>query len=115
MISGFGVLVSGFAQAGYYHHHAERTFSVAITNITKGVSFTPFLVASHDYSLDLFSLGKPSSEELAIIAEGGNTSPLNNVLTASNNVYARNGSSGLMMPEQSVIVEVQTTRRVAAD
>lgn len=53
-----------------------KQYEVSITNITRGQTFTPQFVATHDSSVSLFSFGKPASTSLEILAESGDTAPL---------------------------------------
>ena len=57
-------------------------YEVTITNITRGAFFTPILVASHRLGVNLFALGQPASDELAVLAEGGDIVPLEPGLAA---------------------------------
>jgi len=81
-------------------------YEVTITNVTRGSFFTPILVASHRSGVELFTLGQPASPELAILAEGGDTAPLEEVLRANNRVIDVANSGGLLEPGQSVSVRV---------
>ena len=57
---------------------AERplAYQVTITNITKGQSFTPTIVAVHDQSVSVFQTGSQASLPLEILAEAGSTGAL---------------------------------------
>lgn len=57
---------------------SERTavYEVAITNMTKGQTFTPQLVVTHTTAVSLFALGEPASEALSVLAEDGSPAPL---------------------------------------
>jgi hypothetical protein len=50
--------------------------SVKITNLTKGISFTPILVSAHNDASKTFTLGAAASSEIKIMAEGGDISGL---------------------------------------
>ena len=50
-----------------------RPFSVTITNLTKGQTFTPPIVVSHKAGFQVFEAGTPASVELEAIAEGGDS------------------------------------------
>ena len=52
-----------------------RTYAVSITNLTRGVSFTPIMVATHQEGIRLYNVGEPPSDALAAMAEGGDTGP----------------------------------------
>ena len=54
----------------------EASYAVTITNLTPGQTFTPQLLVTHPAAIALFEIGAAASEELAILAEGGNTIPL---------------------------------------
>lgn len=51
-------------------------YEVEITNLTRGIHFTPVLVTAHPSGLHLFQSGQASSSELQAMAEGGDTSGL---------------------------------------
>lgn len=84
------------------------SFEVTITNLTRGQSFTPILVASHRAGVKLFELGQPASPELAVLAEDGDVAPLAALLTSSPNVLAVADSGALLAPGASVTVSVET-------
>ena len=55
-------------------------YEVSVTNITKGQTFTPILVAGHTKAESLFTLGAPASKALSILAEAGDTGPMTEAL-----------------------------------
>ena len=77
---------------------AGDTYQVSITNVTRGVSFTPILAITHKAGSPLFTLGAPASSELAAIAEGGATGPFKDALFASGIAMDAASSSGLLAP-----------------
>jgi hypothetical protein len=81
-------------------------YEVTITNITRGQTFTPFLVVSHAPSIRLFTLGEPASMELATLAESGNIAPLQEKLLDMFEVGDTESSGGLLLPGESVSVVV---------
>lgn len=85
-------------------------FEVSITNISKGVAFTPFIAATHTNALSFFELGAPASVEIAQIAEGGNIAPLQEVLASSSAVYGSTSTAGLLMPGETVTLAVDAPR-----
>jgi len=93
-------------------HYGGRNFEVTITNLTRGQSFTPILVASHRGTVDLFTLGEPASDSLTALAEGGNTAPLATELEANPRVMEVANSGGLLGPGESVSVVVAGGRGV---
>ena len=62
-----------FGQAG-------PRYAVVVTNMTRGQSFTPILVATHTQAVRLFVPGTAASPELRDLAEEGNTDPLTTLL-----------------------------------
>ncbi len=88
----------------------EKTYEITVTNITKGISFTPFIAASHTRGVDVFEVGELASKELAAIAEGGDIGPLMEVLLASKKVSDVQATleNGLLAPGASVSFEVDT-------
>jgi len=86
---------------------AEKEYAVTITNLTRGQSFTPILVVSHEPGVTLFTVGSPASEELATLAESGNIGPLQTLLNESPAVNATEASEGLLAPGQSTTVTVK--------
>ncbi|MCF6225564.1 MAG: spondin domain-containing protein [Xanthomonadales bacterium] len=99
-----GLLLSSMAWAG---DTGTRTYEVTVTNLSKGVSFTPLLGVIHNRNIALFELGQPSSDELADLAEGGNTAPLQMMLDNSSSVYATTTTSGLLGPGESVSFTIE--------
>ena len=93
----------GVAQAESAYPHK---YSVTITNITKGVSITPFIAAAHKNNMRVFHIGETASEEIVAIAEGGNIAPLQEKLSASKKVFDIASSEGLLGPGESVTLEL---------
>jgi hypothetical protein len=89
-------------------------FEVTVTNLTRGQTFTPVLVASHREGVTLFTLGAPASSQLATLAEEGNTAPLATLLLADPRVrdVADSGPppGGFVAPGQSKTVLVDAGR-----
>lgn len=86
-------------------------FEVTVTNLTRGQSFTPILVATHEPSVRLFEVGEAASEELATLAEGGDIGPLEQSLLDTGKVSdtANSGGllpDGLLEPGESVTITV---------
>lgn len=87
-------------------------FAVTVTNLTRGQTFTPVLVASHKEGVRLFRLGHPASSELATLAEEGDVGPLTDRLRASPAVFDVVNSGpppgGFVPPGQSKTILVRT-------
>ncbi len=86
-----------------------RDYEVTITNITKGQTFTPTLLVTHKSDISLFTTGEPALDELATLAESGNTAPLQNLLDGLPDLVAdTNTSSGLLFPGNSLTLTIST-------
>ena len=86
-------------------------YQVTITNITKGQTFTPQLVVSHSASVRLFMLGEPASDELALLAEDGNTDALTGVLRSAGAAVGEVKTiPGLLLPGESAITTIRASR-----
>jgi hypothetical protein len=86
-------------------------YEVIVTNLTRGQQFTPILAATHPEGISLFTLGSPSTPELATLAEEGNTAPLAGLLMATPGVRDVTTSSGLTNPGASTHIVVQASGR----
>jgi hypothetical protein len=98
---------------GSYGDQYEKTrdYKVTITNLTKGVSFTPLLAATHNRNVSLFTLGEAASDNVSRVAEGGDVSGLNTELSQSDDVHATTTSAGLLGPGESVTLDIKGTKR----
>lgn len=81
---------------------AERTYRITITNVTKSISFTPFIAATHNKASYFFNVGEPASEELAAMAEGGDIVPLMNKFLSNERVHDIQTTQGLLGPGETV-------------
>jgi len=61
------------------------TLTVEITNLTRGMSFTPRLLVAHNENIDLFEPGTPATRALAWMAEGGVIVTSQNAASGSSN------------------------------
>jgi len=82
---------------------------VKITNLTKGISFTPLLVSAHNASAKLFMGGTPASANLQAMAEGGDISGLVSDLNATNADIVQNPADGLLAAGATTTAELNTT------
>jgi len=102
------------ASANYKHQgnaYQGKSYQVTVTNLTKGISFTPLLAATHQQSLSLFQLGDAPSQNIIDIAEGGDISGLTEQLNGADNVFDTTASAGLLGPGMSVDLEVNAAGR----
>lgn len=113
-VMALGLFSSSAMASNYYNYYYgyKRTYEVTITNITKGQTFTPQLVATHVSQLSLFSTGEAASDELAILAEGGNTAPLTDLLQGlGDKVGDVQTIGGLLEPGKTTSITVEATPR----
>jgi hypothetical protein len=106
-----GLLLTTGAQALAAEYKNNNHYEITVTNLTRGQSFTPILVATHKAGVSLFAEGAPASPELALLAEGGNTAPLAAVLGANPDVLDTTTTPGLLAPGKSVTVQVMMNDR----
>jgi len=90
------LLASSFTQA--------QMLDIEISNLTHGMFFTPLLVSSHGESLHLFESGETASDELKILAEGGDTTSLSVATTALGAINLENPAAGVLAPSASVAI-----------
>ncbi len=100
-------LVLIFTTGAHADNEAGKNYEITVTNLTRGQSFTPILVATHKEGVSLFTEGSPASPELALLAESGNTAPMAAALGANANVYDVTTIPGLLAPGKSVTVKVK--------
>lgn len=102
------LLVSASALA----ESTSRIYEVTITNLTAGQAFTPIIATTHDSSIALFEPGQPASDEIEMLAEGGDTMPLQDLLaTAPDAVHHTVTTDGLLGPGESVTFEIYASFR----
>lgn len=87
-----------------------QTYEITITNVTKGVIFTPILAVTHKKEIALFEVGQPASEPLADLAEGGATDPLVEALSGLSAVTETQTGEAIM-PGMSITMEISASRR----
>jgi hypothetical protein len=85
-----------------------RRFSITVTDLTAGQTFTPILAASHRAGMTLFTLGSPASVSLEILAEAGDVAPLKALLSSSAQVLDTTDSGAPLPPGASVTLFVNT-------
>lgn len=95
-----GLFTASFAQA------AE--LEITVENLTRGIAFTPILIAAHDMESHLFVTGEMASTELQAMAEGGDISGLEMVATSVAADVATNPAGGLLMPAMSTTTMLST-------
>jgi len=98
-----GILLSTSALA--------RGVEVEIINLTNGLYFTPLLVAAHDRDTHLFQAGTMASDNLQLMAEGGNISGLEEDVDVAGGKYVANPAGGLLAPGASATATLKTKGR----
>ena len=94
-----------FAATGIVH---AAQLEIQITNLTRGLWFTPFLVTAHPEGMQLFTPGEPASASLQSMAEGGDISGLATDVAAAGAVSMENPAGGLLMPGATTMVSLDT-------
>ena len=88
-----------------------QLYEVTITNLTRGQTFTPVLVASHRAGVSLFELGSPASVPLEIVAEDGDVGPLAALLESNPAVRSTTNSGappgGFVLPGASRTLTIE--------
>ena len=85
-----------------------QELDITITNLTHGSHFTPLLVAAHPDSMHLFEVGKPASDKLQAMAEGGDISGLTADVDAAGGDNVANPAAGLLAPGDSTSFSLTT-------
>lgn len=104
----FVILAALACSSAYASDRVSYVHKVTITNITRGQTFTPVLVASHKSGMTLFASGAPANPEIETMAESGNIGPLKELLGNTPGVYGIADSGGLLFPGDSVTVTVRS-------
>jgi hypothetical protein len=84
-------------------------YQVSVTNITAGLLFTPRLVITHTAG-SLWTLGMPAIPQLAAVAEGGETAPLQTLLGTLGSVITDNKvGDGMLAPGTTQSITINGT------
>lgn len=81
---------------------------ISITNATKGIFFTPILIAAHSSSSHLFRTGESATTELEAMAEGGDISGLSSMVTNAGGMVVSDPASGILNPGISTTASMNT-------
>lgn len=97
------------------NNKSYNTYHVTITNMTANHVITPPAVIAHNNKFKLFTVTKPASAELAIMAESGNVSPLLGKLANNPNVSVvmstLDQTPPVILPGKSITVEIKAPKR----
>lgn len=88
-------------------------FTVSVTNLTRGMYFTPLLVAAHPAADRLFTSGTAASVGLTAMAEGGDISILQTDLATA--TISANPAGGLLAPGANTMTSLNTDATPAND
>jgi hypothetical protein len=64
-----------------------RTYRVTLVNLTTGQPFSPPLLATHTHDVDVFTVGRPASDGVRLIAEDGDNASLTAALNGTPGVH----------------------------
>ena len=106
------VLAMSLVSVDSFAGSKKAYYELTITNLTRGQTFTPVLVASHERGVKLFTPGSAASEELAMLAEGGATDPLADSLLMDPRVGDVASSGDILRPGNTVTVTVSAAKRL---
>ncbi len=86
------ITLAGLSLSLLFSQHAlAQNFTVAVTNLTNGLYFTPLLVAAHPSATHLFMAGSVASANLQAMAEGGSITGLStDINNAGGDIAAAN-------------------------
>lgn len=98
-------LVLPMAQAAEY--------DIQVENVTRGIYFTPLLVAAHTPDVQLFTPGEVASASLQTMAEGGDISALEADLAAAGATISANPAGGLLVPGATTTTTLNTDNATA--
>jgi len=102
------VLLATMMASGTVFAASEKTYEVTVTNTTGGQAFTPIIAATHSSMISFFELGQAASDELEMLAEGGNTMPLADLLNANAPLTSDVVTTmGLLGPGESVTFYIE--------
>lgn len=101
------MLAIGFSTATVQADDKKGMYAVTITNLTRGETFTPIMVATHKKGTHVFQVGQAASAELAAVAEGGDFGPLSAQLMDSGDAYDIASNGALLAPGASTTIMVK--------
>lgn len=95
----------------------EKRYSVTFTNTSRGQLITPPVILSHTDAFRLFTIGSPAGEELAALAEDGESSALLGFLATQPEVLDVAVATSPLPPGESLTLEISVqgrNRRITA-
>lgn len=71
---------------------------ITVANATKGIYFTPLIIAAHGSDLHMFRTGEAATSELEAMAEGGDISGLSSLIGNAGGEVVENPAGGILNP-----------------
>ncbi len=106
---GFSVgLSAALFSAPFASVASAADLTVEIENLTRSTFFTPLVVAAHPAGTSLFDLGAAASSEIQSIAEGGDISGAETLLTSIGATQDNNPAAGLLVAGDSATATLNT-------
>lgn len=99
-------LLAFASQAGAGYKNCNHLYQVTIKNLTYDQVLSPPFATTHAASVQLFQLGEPASDELALLAEAGDSSGLTTALMNSPAVCDAETAAGPVPPGGSISLNV---------
>jgi hypothetical protein len=85
----------------------NKEYKITITNLTPGQPFAPVMATSHRPGLSFFEAGQAPSDELAMLAEAGNGTPMAAKLMSTPGFHdAQVSTMGLTFPGKSTTLVI---------
>jgi hypothetical protein len=88
-----------FAQQGSEDQPAPTRYRVTVANLTRGQPFTPPVVAAHQPTVEVFSVGSPASGQIQALAENGDDDPLIDLVLATDSIRGASVGNSPLVPE----------------
>jgi hypothetical protein len=107
-LSQLSLVVSTSAIAMSASSTQAAELEITVTNATKGIYFTPLIVAAHSGDLYMFRTGEAASSELESMAEGGDISGLSTVIGNAGGVVVENPAGGILDPGMSTTFDLDS-------
>ncbi|MCF6337640.1 MAG: spondin domain-containing protein [Gammaproteobacteria bacterium] len=105
-----GLIFIGLSAFAVQADDKAGVYAVTITNLTRGTTLTPVMVATHKRGVQIFQLGEAASTGLAALAEGGDIEPLSARLMNSGVAYDIASNGELLAPGASTTIMVKMAR-----
>ena len=102
-------VASTLAASMFSTNSFAQDLEITVQNLTQGMFYTPLIIAAHDSSASIYTLGAAASPELQAMAEGGDISGLSSILNNANADIVENPAMGLLAPTMSTSTMLSTS------